>query len=403
MSLYLKNLETQEKCTLLERLDMSKDEDYERSLELFKLVDDENFLLVPFINKRDKDDVLFFLWDTNNNKICGFMKISYLKNMEGEIDAITLKILTSRSFKDSTYKKERIGQILMDELINEAKANPNIDFITIDSVAFHWDAHKFYQKTGFKFVGKSKRPLLVMRKKPTLNRFLYIDGDYPESTGWNISKMNEETLRKYSNVDVKYDPEEKYTIKYSKEDLEGMIHCKNYILESFNIFLDYAYLKIKKGDIDNDLKNLLNNLNIYESLVAKTFNEKNFDLFKKLLELNLSVSPDLFLPPLNDIIDTFGKEAFFELMFKIYPKNNDRMEYSIDLHISHPFFQIFEKIYQKKIEAYEQKNKSLVFDLNMMMLGLYYYDQKDILDKVLQKIKNQDIKNELINMLKKIK
>jgi ribosomal protein S18 acetylase RimI-like enzyme len=398
MSLYLKNLEKQEKCTLLERLDMSKDEDYDRTLELLQLVDDENFLLSPFV-ERDKNDILFFLWDPKNDKICGFMDISYLKNMEGIIDAVTLKILTSRSFKDSTYKKERIGQILIDELINEAKRDPRIDFLTIESVAFNWDAHKFYQKMGFKFVGKSKRPLYIIQKKPTLNRFLYLDGIYPESEGWDRSKMNQETLKKYSEIDVKYDPEGKYTMVYSEDDLQGIIHCKNFLYESFNFFLDYAYLKISKGYVDSDLKFLLNDKKIYDSLVSKTFENKDFEMFKKMLDLKLSVTPDLFLPPLNDIINTFGKNAFYEVMFEIYPRKSDRIKYFIDFNISHPFFQVLEDLYQRRFEALQQKNKSLVIDLNMLMLGLFYYDQKDILDKVLEKIKSQEVKDELNNLI----
>jgi hypothetical protein len=85
-------------------------------------------------------------------------------------------------------------------------------------------------------------------------------------------------------------------------------------------------------------------------------------------------------------------------MFDIYPKNRDIIKYLIDLHITHPYFQVLEDLYERRFEA--RDNPDLVFDLNMLMLGLFFYDQKDIVGKVLENMKNNNIKEELLKTLK---
>lgn len=406
MSLYLKNLEDREKCKLLERLDMSKDEDYSRAEQLLKLVDFENFLLEPGYYERNPNDVLFFLWDPQNKKICGFMEITYLKDMEGVVDAITLQILTSRSFKDSSYRSERIGNILMDALFEEAKSDPRINFITIESVAFYWDAHKFYQKMGFKFVGKTKRPLMIIRKKPSFNRFLYLDGNYPESSGWGKEDVLSKLPEIYDTINKEYDPEGKYTEFYKEKDYIGMIYCRNFQKEGYNLMISYLYDKIGKNDIDKNIKKLITNYNIYSSLISKSIINKDYNIYKKILDIGLEYADDkhnIILPGspdynLEDLLRKFGTENVIDLFLNIFPKNISKLRFVIDVHISHPFSDKIDELYSRRFDAKSLEEK---LDLNMFILALYFYNNKEMVDKIVNFIKNQEIKKEVISVLKK--
>jgi hypothetical protein len=124
------DLPNQEKCTRIERYNIKNKNQYKQVLQIFKNIDKKNFQLNLMDIDKGEYDFLYVMKDDINNKICGFMLTSYIYDFNNEIDGITLNILSSRSFKDSKYTKERIGTYLINELIEEAKRDKRIDFIT---------------------------------------------------------------------------------------------------------------------------------------------------------------------------------------------------------------------------------------------------------------------------------
>lgn len=402
MSLYLKYMETKDKCKILERLDMNKLEDYNRAVELIKLIDNENFQLPIYIDSKEdeKNKIYFFLWDPINNKLCGIMIIKYIENMDGYTDAITLKILSSRSFKDNSYGKEKIGSILMEALIDEAKNDNRIDFITIESVAFNLNAHEFYKKIGFKFVGSSKRPIMIIKKKPSLNRFLFLDQNYPEQYGHDefVISLNEI----YGTFDRELDKDGKSSILYEENEYKDLITCKNFEKEDFEVLLQYLYSNIKKRkNVDKIL-----NENLIKRLLNKSILEGDFSTFKKILVIAINRLEDnfekIYLPPfinktkivgeMYNLTKYFNKDEIDEFFFDIVPKNIDKLVLIYNVSIDNPYFNIFNELYINRWEAETIQEK---LDINMAVVALYFYKNKDIVKKALGKIKNINLKNNL--------
>lgn len=408
---YPKTLEKQEKCTILERLDTNNLDEYNRAKELVDLADNENFQLPIDIGEfeDEADKIYFFLHDPKNQKICGMMIIKYLKNIEGEIDAITLKILTARSFKDFSYSKERIGSILINELIHEAKNDPRIDFITIESVAFNWDAHQFYKKMGFKFVGKTYRPIMVIRKKPSFNRFLYIDQIYPETYGYE--GLVEPLDVKYSNIDEKI-AEKDTSILYSDDEFKDFITCYNFEKRPFELLLDYTINTLQFNDENlGNLEDLLSDLYLFNILLLKSIMNKDLEFFKKLIKIRLSVlkhanKMKLNLPPyvhnskfeIDDILNYFNKKEINELFFKIIPEGIDKILLVLNVGIKHPYFKEIDSLNERRWQLKEKDEK---IDNYLAALGYYFYNKKDILEGVIKNIKNQELKNKMIEVVQR--
>ena len=82
-----------------------------------------------------------------NNKIVGFAGI--WKSVD---DVHITNIVTSKSFRN-----QRIGSIMLSNLIEIAKNENNITSITLEVNSNNIPAQKLYQKFGFKVVGLRKR------------------------------------------------------------------------------------------------------------------------------------------------------------------------------------------------------------------------------------------------------
>ena len=117
------------------------------------------------------------LIDEENNKICGFMAVSYLYDFNNNVDALTLNLLTSRSFRDDNYKGY--------EIISDKLKEFGFELIDTRRIGMWWtqpDGSSIFEpgdqyeerwkktKTPLVFSVKSLLPKVIILKRLTKTR-----------------------------------------------------------------------------------------------------------------------------------------------------------------------------------------------------------------------------------------